>query len=520
MKTTLLNFRNGERKIKFLLSAGFLFALNVSNAQTYCEPEVGVCNDGDEITNVVFAGISNPSDCDGGYSDFTALAPATITIGQPEDISVTVGFSNIEVAVWIDYNKDGVFTANEYTNLGYGEDGGTISGSITVPASAMTGTTRMRLKTQFAFPVLGDEACTVPFMGYGEFEDYSVTILPAPDCSGTPVVSIQGPASACAAMPFMLEADGVINTGLTYQWQSSVDGGNTWTNLGTAQSDLMYNVENQSEETSYRVIATCALSSESTTSDAIVVEQTNWEECYCESIPMICEEGDVILNVTIGNLNHDSDCTAGGYSDYMSLTPVELSANTSMPIAVTVGPSGDGWEFESVGVWIDYNHNGMFDESEYTYVGTGLDEVLTTDIAIPASALNGETRMRVVVAASTAENFSTDFSCGPISPDANYGEIEDYMVNITGGTMSVSDLSLKAISLYPNPTTGIVNIATAGNNINSITVYTITGRVVYSQNYTAGSDVYSIDLQNTAAGVYIVKMDTETGSEVKRIVKN
>ena len=35
--------------------------------------------------------------------------------------------------------------------------------------------------------------------------------------------------------------------------------------------------------------------------------------------------------------------------------------NGTYPISVKVGPSGDGWLYESVGVWIDFNQNGTFE---------------------------------------------------------------------------------------------------------------------------------------------------------------
>src|SRR5690606_22029355 len=85
---------------------------------------------------------------------------------------------------------------------------------------------------------------------------------------------------------------------------------------------------------------------------------------YCEP-ELDCTDGDLILNVTFAGINHDSGCSPNGYGDYTNLVG-NVNAGETYPIEVTVG---DGWAFESVSVWIDYNNNGTFEENEFTYVG-------------------------------------------------------------------------------------------------------------------------------------------------------
>jgi hypothetical protein len=72
-------------------------------------------------------------------------------------------------------------------------------------------------------------------------------------------------------------------------------------------------------------------------------------------------------------------------------------------------------------VWIDFNHNGIFEAAEqlvnnfYTYNSS-------TSISIPSSALAGQTRMRV---RADLNNGVYD-PCNPLY----YGETEDYTVTI------------------------------------------------------------------------------------------
>lgn len=74
-------------------------------------------------------------------------------------------------------------------------------------------------------------------------------------------------------------------------------------------------------------------------------------------------------------------------------------------------------------VWIDYNQNRVFEESEYIIKTqeSGYDFVRHT-FDIPFSALEGETRMRVKVRRFN----SPEGPCGNIGP----GEVEDYKINI------------------------------------------------------------------------------------------
>jgi hypothetical protein len=412
-----------------------------------CTPSTSNCGLDDEIQNVTFAGIDNNSTCtSGGYGDYrVSVAPGAVVSGLSYPISVTTGDGGGEsVAVWIDFNQDGVYDISEYALVGT-TTGGTVNTTLAIPGAALAGTTSMRVRSFYVAsgdPLLVYEdtpnsACSTISTGFGETEDYLITITAGANCSGTPDAGAISASETivCLNQPITLTSDASNPfVGIEYQWQASIDGGATWTDLGTPSGNSTYTVTSQSEETSYRLVAICTLTSDSDTSASVTVSQQVASQCYCiNAIPFNCADGDLITNVTIESINNNSTCgnTTTGYSDYTtSVTPAELMAGTTVPISVTVGPSGGGWLYESVGVWIDYNQNGVLDsiEGEYTNVGTGLNQALTANIVIPATALPGQTRMRVVVTASiTGLNA---YVCGPIDPTENYGEMEDYTVNI------------------------------------------------------------------------------------------
>ena len=72
------------------------------------------------------------------------------------------------------------------------------------------------------------------------------------------------------------------------------------------------------------------------------------------------------------------------------------------------------------------------------------------NITIPQDAATGTTKMRVVVMASQATAFQEnilEYSCGPLDILNNFGEMEDYTVNIQA-TASVNDNELNKIKVF------------------------------------------------------------------------
>lgn len=332
-----------------------------------------------------------------------------------------------------------------------------------------------------------------------------------------PIASVT---SACTRIAFTLTSPVVPATGLSYQWQVSTNAEEDWTNLGTVQNSNIFQVANQTVASSYRVIIADSENATSTVSATVNVGQNAPSQCYCVSlISLSCNDGDVITNVLFESIDNSSGCgDIEGYISYVDVVdPAVVRKGDAVGISVTVG---DGYESESVGVWIDYNQNGIFETSEYTYVGTGHDETLSATVNIPEMASVGETRMRVVVLALGAEDFSSEFSCGPNNNLDVYGEIEDYLVDIQPA-LSTPGFNSSNFAMYPNPTTGVVNFKFENSTlVNAINVYSLSGQLILNKQFSSFSDNYSIDMQKASTGVYIVKVETENGTQINRLIKN
>ncbi|RLD24705.1 MAG: hypothetical protein DRI54_05850, partial [Bacteroidetes bacterium] len=159
-----------------------------------CQPDLN-CNLGDGIRLFQLADIDNPSDCgEGGFSDFTDLS-TDLDVGTTYDLTITTGYGNQFIRVWIDFNDNFVFELDELVVDNYeiadGQGQGTFTETmdLVVPGDANSGEHRLRAKTNWNNPV-PDDACEET--AFGETEEYTVVTGATLD-SDVGVISIVAP---------------------------------------------------------------------------------------------------------------------------------------------------------------------------------------------------------------------------------------------------------------------------------------------------------------------------------------
>ena len=77
----------------------------------------------------------------------------------------------------------------------------------------------------------------------------------------------------------------------------------------------------------------------------------------------------------------------------------------------------------------------------------------------------------------------------------------------------VAELDDDLVSIYPNPTSGIVKIE--AENIRNVSIYNIMGEKVFSE--LAKGDTFEYDFSNQLAGIYIIRLETAKGVVTKQI---
>ena len=68
---------------------------------------------------------------------------------------------------------------------------------------------------------------------------------------------IVGASTACLGVGFTMEIPGILESGITYVWESSPSGLNTWTTIAGALSNAYTTSSGITEDTDYRVRVIC-----------------------------------------------------------------------------------------------------------------------------------------------------------------------------------------------------------------------------------------------------------------------
>jgi len=130
--------------------------------------------------------------------------------------------------------------------------------------------------------------------------------------------------------------------------------------------------------------------------------------------------GEYISGVRVGTIdNTGTGCDS--FADYTSQS-TEMEIGDSYLITVTNGQPLEGSE---CGMWIDWNHDGIFDGPDESITATGGPEIFTASVAPPADTALGNKRMRVRML------WTGDGSLMNACGSAAHGEVEDYTITVT-----------------------------------------------------------------------------------------
>ena len=216
---------------------------------------------------------------------------------------------------------------------------------------------------------------------------------------------------------------------------------------------------------------------------------------YCDDVSSSASDQanfEKISNVNFAGIDNSSTSTSG-YEDFTADAAIlgTVQREKDYPIAITVS----GFDSDLTSVWIDYNQDKIFSESEKVVLTP--TAIATGTITIPSDALLGNTRMRVRTSYVTSPP-----ACGAVS----YGQGEDYTILVKEAALATSQVSTSRVSVYPNPFTDVLKISDV-KGVQSITVNDISGRQVKSLAPSA-----ELNLSSLKAGLYIVNVKMEDGS--------
>ena len=446
------------------------------------------------IDQVDLGSFTNSSGNNGGYGDFTSSI-ISVESGQTYNISLVPGFSSRSQReswrVWIDYNNDGDFLDSGEEVFSANNVKVTVNGTVVIP-SGLDVTTRMRVSMKRNS---GATSCEV--FSNGEVEDYTIQIgEPVPQA---PVADFSGNPTAIEVGNSVQFADLSLNNPTSWSW--SFAGGTPATS--TSQNPtVIYDVEGIYDVT--LTVSNNEGSDSKTINAYITVTQGGGTGSYCESSAS-SNALEWISGVQLGGFANNSGATL--YSDFTSMI-VGLAPGTNVNYTLTPGYSGSS-EREFWRVWIDFNADGDFDDSDETLVvANNKKNAYSSSFSVPSYA-SGQTRMRV-----SMKNGSAPASCEVFGG----GEVEDYTVDFgNGSSRSVVAGDLK-LNIYPNPATNVlnINVETRNENVN-VKVYDALGKII--NDFNISNLNYQLDLSNLKNGIYFIGIDDGEDTRLKRFIK-
>lgn len=426
----------------------------------------------------------------GGYINYSASLSASQYQNTAITCNITYVGGTAGLGIWVDWNNNGSFLdagENVYNTSGCVATG-TYNPSFTIPTSQPVGNYRMRVVVDYA----GCTPTPCAIAGTrGEVEDYTVTVVALPACSGTPsagTVTVT-PSSGVAGSTYGVTAGGyTTGTGLTYQWQYS-DNGTSWTNQGTATSSYAalsgltapaFGIVRQ-----WRLLLTCTNSGLS----ASTATPGTFTSTYCASTST-SSTGFINSFSTTGGItnitNNTTGYTTGGYTNY-SAQSVSQYAATAINFSLSLG-SGTGLG-TGIAIFVDWNNDGDFldsGESVYAPGAYSYTTVNTGSFTVPSGQAVGNYRMRAVT------NYN---SASPVSCNSGItGETEDYTVTV---------VALAVCSGSPNAGTVVYSGATLCANVDSATITNsgfTTGFSGLTYQWLSSNDNFATDTSSVSGG--------------------
>ncbi len=391
----------------------------------YCTPTV--TNAGDYVSSFSttngITNITNPSGAasPGNYGDFTAMSVSASENTTFNYSLAYVGGTN-GIKVWVDWNNDLDFNdAGELVST-VGPGASPQSGTVTIPASTPLGNYRMRVRA--AWNAVPTDACGN--MGYGETEDYTLTVVAPPACPFATGVTVSDLAVNGATVSWT--CTGCTGTyiieygapGFTPGTDGTAGVGGTVVTSATTSVSLAPALTGY---TNYQVYVRqeCTPGSSYSTNSSVV----NFYTGHCvpvgggTSTTYYISEFSTTGGVT--NISNASgDFAAGGYGDYTAQSVSQI-AGGGVDFSITI----NGGSTYGINIWVDWNNDLDFadaGESVYTsgvYVSAAPH---TGSFTVPPGTAVGNYRMRV------REDYlsSNPTACGT----SGYAEAEDYTLTV------------------------------------------------------------------------------------------
>lgn len=235
------------------------------------------------------------------------------------------------------------------------------------------------------------------------------------------------------------------------------------------------------------------------------VEVSGGSATYCDSISYAYDV-EPICNVTFAGIDNTSDSELNGtpaLEDFTAIAPAMVMQGQSYPISIT-GNTGGNWS-DYVTAFFDWNQDGTFETA--VELGAITNDVcstaLTGTIDVPADAVLGNTRMRIV----------KNYDESPLDPCGayDYGQAEDYTVQVDL-SIGIAQANTISLGLAPNPAHDRITLINPSGKATQAIVYDMVGNLVLKT-----GNVADINISSLTTGSYILVAQDANGAKLAHL---
>ena len=218
---------------------------------------------------------------------------------------------------------------------------------------------------------------------------------------------------------------------------------------------------------------------------------------------------------TVGGIEQISGTTSNDFSNPVTYNVVAEDGITNQDWTVTVvveeanGTNILAYSFD------EQNENAVIDEDNHTVdievvYGTDVSDLIATFSLSTGATVNiGGTEQ---VSGTTSNDFTSPVTYNVVAEDGSTNQ--DWTVTVTVAPESVEELNAN-ISIFPNPTYGVITISAKQNY--SVTIFDITGKVIAKSEME--NNTTDIDISNEQSGLYIILISNENTTNTYKIIK-
>jgi trimeric autotransporter adhesin len=300
---------------------------------------------------------------------------------------------------------------------------------------------------------------------------------------------------------------------------------NTGTDLQTACSSYTWNGTTYNSSGTYTQVLTNAAGCDSTVTLTLTINQPTVNtvtvtECTSYTWP---QSG---MTYNVSGMYNDTIANAAGCDSVVTLDltiiqPTTSSVSATACTSYTWGQNG-----------MTYTASGMYNDTIPNSMGC--DSILTLNLTIVSFVATATDNGNATVTASAGTTYQW-INCATNSPIAgataqtfvatvngtyaaivSNGTCSDTTNCVTIANVGIKENTISTISVHPNPTHDYV-IVTMDASSATIEVMDVQGKLIQATQIKSGDQV---DLSAYERGVYTLRIKTESGTSIERIVKN